>query len=387
MGTLRRALGDVLGLGSRPPNAFMWKGEREPFYNRWWLKVVGPEGDVFSIQVVVNNPWDEDGVHLYTGVSIFFDRFSSRADKNLMSMPSWPLGSFSAKTDRFEVRIGDNLFTDRVFRGAFRDDHHDKDISFELAIEPTDAFLLRHAGLDGFSRSRVVNTLWQAPLASCRVSGQITIDDEVIELGEAPGYQDTFWGPSVPDRWFWGQCNKFDEDSTASIVIAAGQLELFGAKFPRFLDADSFPMLIAVRHGGEQVVFKSVLSRIEYIFDKGKIRIDARKRFGRTRVVYESQVPREDMRPMDWHSPDDTVLESGMTLRAPARLEIYRRGFLGPWRLETTLTTEDAGSICGGAKMDRISQSYPFLKAVLSPIAQLAYVLVFFLRGLFSRAK
>lgn len=381
------AIQDLRGGESRPPNAFMWRGERRPFYNRWWLKINAPDGDAFSIQVVVINPWDEEGVHRYTGVYVFFDRFSANADKDLMSMPHWPLSSFSAETDRFEVRVGENLFTDRVFRGKIRDEDHDKDIGFDLEIDPVDAFLLSDTGLDGFSRSTVTNTLWQAPHAACRVSGRISIDEEVIEFDQSPGYQDTFWGPSVPDRWFWGQCNGFKEDPSASIVIAAGQLELFRAKLPRFLDAESFPMLVAIRHGGERIVFNSILDRTEYLFDKGQIRLDIRKRFGRVRVVYESQIAREDVRLMDWHSPDDTVLESGMTLTAPARMEIYRRSFLGPWKLETALTTDTTGAICGGAKMDRISQSFPLIKGFLIPFVQIVYVLVFFIRGIFSRTK
>ena len=385
MGMLTNAIGDVFGFRNRPPNAYMWAGEKRPFYNRWWLKFNAPDGDAYSIQVMINNPWDKEGLHHHTGVSIFFDRFSSQTDKNLMSMPSWPLSAFSAETDRFEVHVGDSLFTDRVFRGKIRDDHHNKDISFDLEIDPADSFLLSDAGLDGFSRSRVVNTLWQAPLVSCRVSGQITIDDEVITFSRAPGYQDTFWGPSVPDRWFWGQCNSFREDDTASIVIAAGQLELFGAKLPRFLDADSFPMLIAVHYGSQKMVFNSVLDRTKYLFDKGQIRVDTRKRFGRVRVVYESQIPQGSVRHMDWHSPDDTTLESGMALTAPARMEIYERGLFGPWKLKVALTTDTAGSICGGAKMDRRSQPCPLFRAVFSPFAQAVYVVIFLVRGLFTR--
>ena len=225
------------------------------------------------------------------------------------------------------------------------------------------------------------------PLAFCRVSGHITIDAEATTFQRSPGYQDTFWGPSVPDRWFWGQCNSFKEDPEASIVIAAGQLELFGAKLPRFLDGESFPMLIAVHHGGKRLVFNSILNPTEYLFDKGRIRIDTRKRFRCVRVVYESQIAREDVRHMDWHSPDDTVLESGMSLTAPARLEIYTRPFLGRWELKTTLTTDTAGSICGGAKMDRVSQPHPFFRALLIPLAQIAYVLMFLVRGVFGRRK
>ena len=53
----------------RPPNAYMWRGERRPFYQRWWLKLDTESGESLSFQVGVNNPWDTEHELHATGSS------------------------------------------------------------------------------------------------------------------------------------------------------------------------------------------------------------------------------------------------------------------------------------------------------------------------------
>lgn len=387
MSFLPRLIQDVLGTDRRPPNAYMWKGGEEPFYNRWWLKVNAADGDAYSLQIVVNNPWDTEGRYRLTGVYIFFDRYSADPEKNLMTMTDWPLSDFAASTERFEVSIAGNTFSETAFRGKIHDPDHDKDISFDLTIEKVHDFLLSDLGVDGMFRGSFFNTLWQAPMTDCRVSGKITIDDEVIELVDDPGYQDTFYGSSVPDRWFWGHCNKFVEDEATSLVIGAGQIEVAGQKIPRFLDTESFPVLTALHYKGQKITFNSILQHTDYFFDKGKIRLDTRRWLQGVRVVYESEHERALLRAMDWHSPDDTNLESSMALTAPATLKIYRKSLFGSWRLETTLTTPGAGSICGGAKMDRISRRRPLWRTLWGNVFLFFYLAVFFFKGVVLRRR
>lgn len=385
MGFLSQLISDIFGKETRPPNAYMWNGEEKPFYNRWWLKINSPGGDSYSIQATINNPWDKDRKYKHTGVYIFFDRYSDVQGKNLMTMTDWPLEEFKANEDRFEVEISNNKFSEKKFQGSIHDDHHNKQISFDLNIEKVNSFVLSELGLDGISRSSFTNTLWQAPLADCRVTGSVTIDDERVEFKSAPGYQDTFWGKSVPDRWFWGQCNSFKEDSKTSFVIAAGQLEIFGIKVPRFLDSESFPILAMLHHKGHKYVFNSLLNQANYHFDKGHIRLDIRNFLQGTRIVYKSDFDRGGVRPMDWHSPDDTILESGMALMATANLKVYKKSLFGPWKLEAVLTSDIGGAICGGAKMDRISKCLPLLRNVFGTLLMMLYVGAFFVRGIFKK--
>jgi hypothetical protein len=365
----------------RVPNAFMWRGESRPFYQRWWLKFNTGSGETLSFQVGVNNPWDTEHRFHTTGSFIFFDRYSPVPENNLMSMPMWGIEAFRAETDRFEVELDGSTFSDERWQGAIYDAEHDKHIRFDLEIQAVEPFLLSDVGLDGIAQTRRANTLWQAPMADCRVSGTVEIDDEKIEFQNAPGYQDVFWGPAIPDRWFWANCNRFDEDPAAWFVLGGGEIEILGRKLPRFL-SDSFPVLAALHVDGRTCSFNSVLNRAKFFFDKGEVRLDVRRRLRGLRVVYSSKVERKAVRPMDWHSPDDHILESGMQLLCPAKLEIYRGGLFRKWRLEKTLTTLDAGSICGGARLDAGSPENSFLGTLFVPIAQALFAGYYLLRGL-----
>ncbi len=365
----------------RPPNAFMWRGERQPFYQRWWLKFNTDAGEALSLQVGINNPWDKDGELHTTGSFIFFDRYSSVAENNLMSMPMWGIDEFHAETNRFEVELAGSTFNSQQWQGAIYDAEHDKHIRFDLRIDRQAPFLLGDVGLDGIAQTRQANTLWQAPMADCRVGGSIEIDDERIEFEDAPGYQDVFWGRSIPDRWFWANCSRFDEDPSAWFVFGGGEIEVLGRKLPRFV-SDSFPVLAALHVDGKTCTFNSVLNRAKFFFDKGEVRVDVRRLFRGIRLVYTSKVGRKEVRPMDWHSPDDRILESGMQLVCPAKLEVYRGGLFRSWKLERTLTTSNAGAICGGARMDRESPRDSVLRTLFVPIGQALFAGYYALRGL-----
>lgn len=385
MAFLCQLLGDIFGKDSRRPNAFMWDGKQTPFYNRWWLKINSPSGDSYSIQVMINNPWDKGGKYKYTGVYIFFDRYSEDKDRDIMTMTHWSLDEFKADKDIFKVEVGSNTFSEEKFHGSIYDDHIKKRISFDLNIEKITSFLLSHAGLDGISGSGFTNTLWQAPLADCRVTGNVTIEDERIEFERAPGYQDTFWGKSVPDRWYWAQCNSYKEDTKTSFVMAAGQLEFFNTKVPRFLDSESLPILAMLYYKGRKYVFNSILNCTDYYFDKGQIQLDVRKYLSGIRIVYNSGIERKAMRQMDWHSPDNTILESGMALTAPTTLKVYKRSLFGSWKLDAELTSDSGGAICGGAKMDRISKSFPLLRSIFGSLSLILYVGLFLIKGVFKK--
>lgn len=369
---------------ARVPGAYMWRGDRQPFYQRWWLKFNLDSGECLSFQVGINNPWDEAGEFDATGSFVFFDRYSPDPAKNLMSMPMWGIEAFSARSERFEVEVDGSQFQERRFRGEFHDAEHDKQIRFDFQIEPRHSFLLADLKLDGIAQSQKANTLWQAPFSDCRVTGSVHIDEETLTFHEAPGYLDVFWGRSIPDRWFWANCNKFDQSPDTWFVLGGGELEILGHKLPRWV-SEAFPVVAALHLDGETHLFNSVLNRARFHFDKGEIRFEIRRLFRGIRLVYTSKVERQEVRPMDWHSPDDTILESGMALTAPATLEIYRGGLFSAWKLERTLTTPNAAGICGGARMDRTAPRNSLLGSLFAPIAQLLFAAYYRLRGLFAR--
>lgn len=376
---INKFLEEIFSSDKRPPNSFMWKGQKTTFFNQWWLKFNSKDNECFSFMIGVNNPWDTEGKYHSSFSYIFFDRYSEIWENNLMSMPMWPVTEFKGSREKFEVEIKGSKFTEKSFTGSFYDKEHAKEISFDLQIKKVRSFTIPDMGVDGLFRGTFLKNLWHAPQTDCLVSGEIKINEETFKFKDDRGYQDTAWGSGLVDRWFWGHCNKFDEDPQASILVGGSEPEILGIKIPRIIN-DSFPILVLLHYRGKRYFFNSVLNKSKYHLDKGVIRIETTKRIKGIKIVYESIYERKKLRPMDWHSPDDTILESGMMLIAPATLKIYRRK-LGAWGLEATLTTKNAAGICGGAKMDRTSKKFPVLRNIFGPVFMLFYGAVYFIRG------
>ena len=67
---------------------------------------------------------------------------------------------------------------------------------------------------------------WQVLMAHGRSSGRIDWGGRTYEFQDAPSYAEKNWGAGFPRRWFWVQCNAFEEgdlrpEGTADISVTA----------------------------------------------------------------------------------------------------------------------------------------------------------------------
>ena len=63
-------------------------------------------------------------------------------------------------------------------------------------------------------------------MAHGRSSGRIEWGGQTYEFEDAPSYAEKNWGAGFPRRWFWVQCNSFEEgdlrpEGTADISVTA----------------------------------------------------------------------------------------------------------------------------------------------------------------------
>ncbi|KAK9098929.1 hypothetical protein Syun_025974 [Stephania yunnanensis] len=70
---------------------------------------------------------------------------------------------------------------------------------------------------------------WQVCMAGGLSTGWIEWDGKLFEFENAPSYSEKNWGGAFPRKWFWVQCNAFqDSDGEVALTAAGGLRELPG---------------------------------------------------------------------------------------------------------------------------------------------------------------
>ena len=75
---------------------------------------------------------------------------------------------------------------------------------------------------------------WQITMANARASGSINWNGTIYKFDDAPFYGEKNWGGAFPTKWFWTQCNSFDQYSDLAFTSGGGIRQLpfsfFGTK-------------------------------------------------------------------------------------------------------------------------------------------------------------
>ncbi|KAK1743467.1 tocopherol cyclase [Skeletonema marinoi] len=63
---------------------------------------------------------------------------------------------------------------------------------------------------------------WQITMAHARATGSINWNGTVYEFKDAPFYGEKNWGGAFPTKWYWSQCNSFDDYPDLSFTAGGG---------------------------------------------------------------------------------------------------------------------------------------------------------------------
>lgn len=66
----------------------------------------------------------------------------------------------------------------------------------------------------------------QIMMARGLASGWVEWDGQRTEFAQAPAYWEKNWGGGFPDKWFWVQCNSWDDAQCDAALTAVGALVL-----------------------------------------------------------------------------------------------------------------------------------------------------------------
>jgi hypothetical protein len=194
------------------------------YFEGWYYKVVSRNS---AFAVIPGVSWAPSDPHAFIQT---IDGESGRA-----SYHRFDVGAFSASRSKFEVKIGESVFT--LDGMTVRTNELEVDLTFDSLVRwPSSLFSPGTMGWYSF-----------VPFMECR-HGILVMDARArgtvagAEIRDARLYVEKDYGRSFPSGWIWGQTNSFPEPGV-SVTMSIANVPFLGGAFSGFL--------IGLLHGGE----------------------------------------------------------------------------------------------------------------------------------------
>lgn len=218
------------------PERYHGHRRRPPFFEGWYFKLIdASETHRYAVIPGIFLSKDPDRHHAFVQI---LDGSTGEATYH-----RYPADEFRASTDRFEVEIGPNRFSERevvldiaddtrVVRGTVR-----LGSSVPWPISPT--------------RLGIMGPYGWAPFMECShglvsfdhtVDGTMAIDGRDVDFTGGRGYTEKDWGKAFPAGYVWMQSNHFQTPGT-SFVASIAIIPWMVSAFPGFI--------IGLRHKGK----------------------------------------------------------------------------------------------------------------------------------------
>jgi hypothetical protein len=309
----------------RAPNQLQWNGA-PGHYEVYYVTLTDP-GTGIGMWIRYTMLAPERGS---ASSSLWFLAMDPRLGKTFGGKVQHPIAELHAKTDPFELRIGESTLTDSGMRGGFNQ------VEWDLRWTPNPQHyehvhpLLRRAG--------VAQTVLVLPHADLLIEGMVKLGSEdrlVVEA--ARGGQAHLWGSKHARRWAWVHCNDF---TTAAGDPAPGAfVDAVSVFVPRFGREVGPSTPVVARVDGEDFNSTSparVLSN-QSTFGLTGWRFEAVD--GKRKLVGEVDADRSLLAGVTYHDPDGELAYCYNGETATMRLHIYERARrVGGWAHRQLLT-------------------------------------------------
>lgn len=206
------------------PDRYHGWGENRRYFEGWYFKLVDPsEQHVFAvIPGVAMGPDGEK--HAFIQV---LDGKQCKATYH-----EFPFEAFRPSSEKFEVEIGDNLFSAERLRLAL------PELSGELLLKNLTRWpkMLGAPGIMGWYSFVPFMQCYHGVVSLYHdLEGSLAVYGTQSDFTRGRGYGEKDWGRSFPACWIWNQCNHFDQSAPCSLMTSVAKIPWLGSFFIGFL--------------------------------------------------------------------------------------------------------------------------------------------------------
>lgn len=210
------------------PGAFQGRGERAPYFEGWFFKLV----DAARRHVLAVIP----GMHLAPD-SVKSHAFIQILEGNThrSSYHRFPLDCFQADSGRLAFQIGGNYFSDKLLRLDLCCEGHEILGQVEFGkLTPWPVRLFAPGVMGWYAFVPFMECYHGALSFDHPLSGTLQINGISINFNGGRGYLEKDWGKSFPGAYIWLQSNHF-EKSGISVMVSVAKIPWLSGSFRGFL--------------------------------------------------------------------------------------------------------------------------------------------------------
>lgn len=210
------------------PNRYHGFSKRPPFFEGWYYKLVSldEESRLAVIPGVYLAP-DEENNHCFVQV---FD-----SDEHEVRYHRYPFTAFQASQKSFEVKIGPNIFTRDAITLDIDDEIGRLQGRLEFAdLNPWPVRAISPGAMGWFAWVPMMECYHGVVSMDHSITGQLRLDDRVLDFNNGRGYIEKDWGKQFPSAWIWGQSNHFEKQGV-SLMLSVAVIPWVGRTFGGFI--------------------------------------------------------------------------------------------------------------------------------------------------------
>ncbi|MBK9390877.1 MAG: hypothetical protein IPN68_12015 [Bacteroidetes bacterium] len=148
---------------------------------------------------------------------------------------TYPVNEFKWEKDKLFLKIGNSVFTDEFIELNIENEKINVSGRLEYRNIVKYPKTLSSPGIMGwYSYIPFMECKHGIVSVNHKISGTLTIDNELIDLNEGKGYIEKDWGTSFPEAWVWIQSNNFNNPDTA-FTFSVAKIPWMGRHFPGFI--------------------------------------------------------------------------------------------------------------------------------------------------------
>jgi tocopherol cyclase len=208
-------------------NPAMYHGHRKnpPFFEGWYFKLIdATENKRYAII---------PGVFLGEEAHAFVQILNGGNGQS--TYHRFEIDDFWASQEKFEIRIGENHFSEQSIQVNIADDLGK--ITGKLAFEGINPWpvSITSPGIMGWYAWVPKMECYHGVLSFDHlIQGNLKINDEIIDFANGRGYIEKDWGQSFPAGYIWFQSNHFDSLGT-SLTASIAVIPWMGSAFRGFI--------------------------------------------------------------------------------------------------------------------------------------------------------
>lgn len=227
-----------------PHSGYQWDTSNRRFFEGWYYRITLPEcGQTFAFMYSIEDPVGGKP-HSGGAAQILGPEDSSlcRTFPDVKRFWAWNhclgLGHWG-KTDLAQAPgyLQPKLFEEHVQegyqgtatlnQGILHDPSSGQSARWHYTIEPVygwgDPSSPQQSTAGLLSRFPIFEPGWQILMAHGRATGWVEWQGKRYEFANAPAYSEKNWGGAFPQKWFWINCNAFEQETDLALTAGGGR--------------------------------------------------------------------------------------------------------------------------------------------------------------------